>query len=294
MSNLIKSGFIAFSKDNAKVINSNEHRVIRDVRIDASADAQEATTMEEALAEALIRDVGLDGGDDMLLTMDSDEFAAASEEGEQLLQQKSSDMLDAAKREAEEIVSSAHDEAEVLRAAAYDEAEQLRASAQEEGFQQGYDAGQEKALSEFQEKERMLEERKEEIENYLVEHEKQIMQTTEHKMVELLCAFIPRLTGVVIDDNKEVLLHLINNAMRDLEDSKHFVIKVSSADYEDIVARKDMIYGFQNPSVQIEIFEDAKLNEKQCLIDTDNGMVNVSLDTQMKNLINAMQLLVKE
>ena len=82
--------------------------------------------------------------------------------------------------------------------------------------------------------------------------------------------------------------------MQDLDNSKHFVIKVSSNDYEELLERKDEIYGALNPAIEMEIFEDAKLTAMQCLIETDNGIVDVSLDVQLDNLITALKLMVKE
>ena len=87
---------------------------------------------------------------------------------------------------------------------------------------------------------------------------------------------------------------MINVAMHDLDNSKHFVVKVSGDDYEDIAERKEEIYGALNPNIDIEIFEDAKLLPMQCLIETDNGIVDISLDVQLDNLKKALKLMVQE
>lgn len=110
------------------------------------------------------------------------------------------------------------------------------------------------------------------------EGEEILIKTTEHKMVDLLCQLIPTITGVVIENQKDVLLYMINVAMRDLDNSRHFVIKVSSDDYDKVSARKEEIYGAMNPNIDLEVFEDAKLLPMQCLIETDNGIVDISLD----------------
>ena len=82
--------------------------------------------------------------------------------------------------------------------------------------------------------------------------------------------------------------------MHDLDNSKHFVIKVSEADYEELLERKAEIYGALNPAIHMEIFEDAKLSAMQCLIETDNGIVDISLDVQLDNLITALKLMIVE
>lgn len=295
MSNLIKSGFIAFSQDNTLVIDANENKIIKNLD-DAIASARKQDSVEEALAEAMILDAQLSGEDfdDDVLTMDTANIPGVSEASSEELRQMADEVLVSAKSEAETIISHAHDEAEKLRAEAYDEIEVLKEQAIEEGHQQGYTEGLQSAEEEIAEKKAELEQLRHKMEIKLQETEEELVQLTEKQMVDLLCQLIPHLTGVVIEDQRDVLLYIINSAMRDLDNSKHFVIKVSGDDYETVSERKDEIYGALNPNIQLEVFEDAKLEARQCLIETDNGIVDISLDVQMDNLIKALRLMIKE
>ena len=285
MSNLIKSGFVAFSQDNKLVIDANENKIIK--AIDTVADevtAGKEDSVEEALAEAFIRDAeleGMDFGEDVL-TMDTSELPDLSGSG-QGLNQLAEKVVKSAKSEAESIVNKAHDEAE-----------RIKQQAREEGYHAGFDEGMQDARKEIQEKSDALESHLQEAKLQLQQKEAELIKDTEHKMVDLLCQFIPSITGVVIENKRDVLLYMINTAMQDLDNSKHFVIKVAMDDYEDVAARKDDIYGALNPNVELEIFEDAKLAPMQCLIETDNGIVDISLDVQLENLITALKLMVKE
>ena len=45
---------------------------------------------------------------------------------------------------------------------------------------------------------------------------------------------------------------------------------------------------------ELEVFEDAKLEKYQCLIETDNGIVDISLDAQFANLTKALRLMIKD
>ena len=285
MSNLIKSGFVAFSQDNKLVIDANENKIIK--AIDTVADevtAGKEDSVEEALAEAFIRDAeleGMDFGEDVL-TMDTSELPDLSGSG-QGLNQLAEKVVKSAKSEAESIVNKAHDEAE-----------RIKQQAREEGYHAGFEEGMQDARKEIQEKSDALESHLQEAKLQLQRKEAELIKDTEHKMVDLLCQFIPSITGVVIENQRDVLLYMINTAMQDLDNSKHFVIKVAMDDYEDVAARKDDIYGALNPNVELEIFEDAKLAPMQCLIETDNGIVDISLDVQLENLITALKLMVKE
>lgn len=295
LSNLIKSGFVAFANDNKLVIDANQHRIIQALDTAIEEVTENEDSVEEALAEALVRDAEIEGmefGED-LLTMDTSELPNLPDSADKL-KRMADDIVKSAKSEAEIIVNQAHDEVEHMRAAAYDEAKEIRQTAHEDGYAAGYREGTETATKEFEEKLAELENRRRELEQEYYEKEEILISDTERKMVDLLCQLIPSVTGVVIDNQRDVLLYMINTAMQDLDNSRHFVIKVSTGDYEEIAERKEDIYGALNPNIELEIFEDAQLAAMQCLIETDNGIVDLSLDVQLDNLITALKLMIKE
>lgn len=300
MSNLIKSGFVAFSQDNALVINANENKIIKgiDNAIEEAAIAKEGS-VEEAIANAMVEDADIEGFDDdsdvgTKLILDRDTVPEIDETITAVSREKADSIIQAANKEAEEIINSAHDEAEKLRASAFDEAESIKQQAKEEGYENGYNEGSNAALQEFEEKNKELDDRLNNLQEEYNKKETQLIKDTEKNMVAWLSQMIPRITGVAVDGIENVLLYMINSSMRELDDSTHFVIKVSSEDYEEISQNKDAIYGALNPSIEMEIFEDSKLDKLQCIIETDNGIVDISLDTQLNNLIKALRLMVKE
>lgn len=291
LSNLIKSGFVAFAKDAALVVDANRNRIIQ--AIDSSAEHAAAEESEDAvLAEALIRDAELDMDGDVL-TLDAGSLGQASDAGKES-GETSDELLRNAKEEAEQILAQAHEEAEQMRASAYDEADAIRREAKDAGFQEGYQEGTTQADAEYQKRKAELEVQEQNNRAYIETESQRLQEEVEHKMVDLLCELIPSVTGVVIEDQRDVLVYMINAAMQDLDNSRHFVIRVSPVDYEAVYERREDIYGAGNPNIEIEIFEDARLHDKQCLIDTDNGIVNISLDVQLENLMKAMRLIVKE
>lgn len=293
LSNLIKSGFIAFSKDNKLVIDANQNKIIQ--AIDSSNETKESESMEEALAEAMIRDAELEGVDfgDDILTLDTSELPNLGDMNSDL-NQVTSEVLSSAKQEAEDIINGAHDEAEQLRANAYDEAEQIRKTAHDEGYEAGYQEGIANAEKELSVQQEELEQQRLSLQQEFETFHANLVQETEQKMVEILCSLIQSVTGVVIEEQKDVLLYMINNAMQDQDNSKHFVVKLSPFDYPSVNERRTEIYGAFNPNIDIELFEDAKLSRYQCLIETDNGMIDLSLDVQLHNLITALKLMIKD
>lgn len=293
LSNLIKSGFVAFSQNDKLIIDANQNKIIQ--AIDSSIQAKEDDSIEEAVAEAMIRDAELEGTDfsNDILTMDTDQLSDG-DDNHVNVNQVASQILNSAKQEAEEIISNAHNEIEQLRASAYDEAEVIRSNAHEEGYHAGYEEAMSAANKEIDLQKEELEQQRKSMQEQFETFHHELIQETEHKMVEILCKMIPSVTGVVIEEQTDVLLYIINRAMEEQDAGRHFVIKLSSADYPVVVQKREDIYGASNPNIDIELVEDAKLSQYQCLIETDYGMIDLSLDVQLSNLITALKLMIKD
>ena len=192
-------------------------------------------------------------------------------------------VLNESMEEAKEIVAKAHEEAQQVKQTAFEDAKQ-------EGYQNGY----QQAMEEVEQIKRNLVEEYEGKNQELQEGYLRQLDQIEPKFAEIIEDLLFKITGVTLEKEHNVILHMINNAMRDIENSHHFLIMVSEEDYPYLEEQKASIYGQGNPSIQIELFADAKLRKNQCIIETDGGLVEVSLDTQLEQLAKAIKLLAIE
>ena len=97
--------------------------------------------------------------------------------------------------------------------------------------------------------------------------------------------------GVVTEDNHDIILHLINDVMHNADASRDFVIKVSPDDYSFLINNQGKIYCAMSREVNIDIVEDVTLERNQCMIETNTGIFNCSLDIELNKLINNIKLL---
>lgn len=200
-----------------------------------------------------------------------------------------SDIEDA--HEAALIVEEAYQEAEQIRNDAQALAEDMKAQGFAQGKEDGYQQGIKDAADEIARQKAELEEQLNARQQELMQEFEDNLAALEPKFVDVLCKLLERLTGVVVTGHKDIMLYLINNAMRDMENSHSFVVSVSEQDFEYVNKNKENIYGYLNPSVSIELFQDAKLQKNQCRIETESGLVDLSLDVQMSQLIKSLMLL---
>ena len=204
-----------------------------------------------------------------------------------------------AQDEAKEILEQARAEAETIRAEAQAEANQIRLETQkqaeiekqivlDQAKQQGYDEGMaraqahEKAMEqEYLEKARSLE----------GEYQQQI-DVLEPAFVDTITGIYEHVFHVELSSYREILTALISDALHKLEGSRNFMIHVSKEDYPYVsLQKKQMLAGTVWENVNVDVVEDGALGKNACMIETENGIFDCGLDTQLSEIRKKLALL---
>ena len=202
-------------------------------------------------------------------------------------EQQAAASLENANAEAERIIEEARLQAEQIIADANKNAD----AAFEDAKQNGYYEGNEKAQEEMNIKQAQLEAEFDNKRKELEQEYNNLKESIEPELVEVITDVFRKVTGVVAEDNQEIILHLINDVMHNADGSRDYVIKVSPDDYKFLVNNQGKIYCAMSREVNIDIVEDATLERNQCMIETNTGIFNCSLDIELNNLIKNIKLL---
>lgn len=288
---LYKSGYIAFQVEDTKVIDSNalfEKRLkeLQEIPKEApkefivhEAAHEMANDLEAAsVARLLGEDVELENGDF------SPGVAARQVPVETYTGPGPEELIENAKREAEEILQGARAEAEGLKY-----------QAKEEGYQEGQQAGYEAAMEQAQ-----LEISRREQE--LSEKESMLERTYQEKIKELEPEFVDILTGIYehifkvnLKQEKGMIVHLLEVSMGRMGTGRDFIVHVSKDDYEAVSAKKEEIRQFvTGRDATLEVIEDMTLAQSECMIETEGGIFDCSLGVQLGELKKQLQLLSYE
>lgn len=170
-------------------------------------------------------------------------------------------------------------------------ADTMYEDAKNRGYSDGYDEGIAAGKAEYEEKQVALELEINKAREDLELAREQMIADLEPKFVDVACELMKKLTSISLEEDKNILVYLMNNAVKEIEGSKKFTFRVSDADYEYVEEHKSDIYGYKNPNIEFEFFSDSKLVKGKCVIETDNGIIDCSLDVQLDNIIRAMKLL---
>lgn len=276
MSNLYKS-FSVVSKDK-RVIDYNQ--VIQDkiehIRQEASSKRVDPDGFVNGL-DAQVVETLVENDSFSALTADNVEYAGSgSEEQLEIAKETAAGIVADARKEAQRILDEAGRQAEIMKQEAIESGmEQAKTAAQAE-----IDELQESLNNQFLMKSNQLENEYQEK-----------MSRMEPELVETITTLFEKVVHVISEDNAQIIIDLINNAMHNMDMGSSFLIRVSPEDYPFVVNHQGKIYCAMSKDIQIDIFEDASLAKNQCKVESEFGVYDCSLDIQMSNLIKDIKLM---
>ena len=278
-SNLYKAGFIHLGED-ARVIDMNE---ILEQRLKEEAQRRSRQPEHELVAAQDGFTEGLNAEKvDVLLDPDAEAASmqnASIQEQEQLNQE-----IEAARNELANLQTQIEQEKEQAQF----EIEQMKAKAFEEANEQGYQEGYQKGLDSVQELQKQCEDERLQQEQ---EYQKKL-EEMEPLMVDTLCDVYSHIFKVEAKEHKELVLKLLQDTLLKVDSTGSIIIHVAKEDYAYVQEQKAALLeeaGMQ--SGLVEIVSDATLARAQCMIETEGGVYDCSLDTELAELKRRLMLL---
>ncbi len=199
--------------------------------------------------------------------------------------------LEEIEAQAQAIIEEAKEEAERILEEARSQGMTMRADAVEEGKKQGYDEGYRKGMAEADGLKQELDERRRALE---AEYD-EMLENLEPRFIETITDVYSHIFGVDLMDNRDILVHLIDSTLRKVESSRTFIVHVSADDYPHVNMQKQtLMEGAVAGRGLIEIIEDIALSKGDCLIETDGGIFDCGVGTQLEELTKKLQVLSYE
>ncbi len=213
------------------------------------------------------------------------------EESESIDKAVNEELLNEAMDMAKELREDAVEKANKILEDARLEAEEIKENAYKTAYEKGLQDGSMEAMKRTdaymenlqREQEILIKKNQETVEASLAD--------AQDKLINLSCAFIEKLTGILVDEYRPVMLHMINNTLNDGDIGKRLTIKVGEDNYSYLIDNFDRLSSAANPSISLELYSDSKLNRRQCIIESENGIIDLSMDIQVRKLITAIKML---
>jgi len=197
------------------------------------------------------------------------------------------EILEEAREEARRIIEDANAQADEILSAAQVNADAMKNLARQDGEKEGYNEGTQRAALELQDSQRRMQEEVDRIQNDYMERQLQM----ERELVEMCLPVFEHVFSAELSGRKDVLYHLLDHCIMKIERTGQMQIKVSDANAEFIKSKKDEIQGKVGAEVGLDIISDPLLNDSQCIVETDGGIFDCSIDTELDNLIREIRAL---
>ncbi|MGR3763859.1 flagellar assembly protein FliH [Rossellomorea sp. NS-SX7] len=201
-------------------------------------------------------------------------------------------------REIDKLISEAQGKAEKMMEEAFEEQMRIHDQIQQEkdiwvkereqyiqeaynvGFQQGEEEGMKKGYQEYtqrlKEADTIIETNKQQYYAYLENAEKVI--------VSLAIASAEKIIGQKIDDDPETFISIIKRGLKEVRELPEVQIHCHPSKYALLMENKDEIEVVFPANVQCFIYANEELNPQESYIETNQGRIIVSIDSQLKEL----------
>ena len=252
MSNILKQYRVAGEDKNVRVINSNS--MIKQIFADSisrpadsytgiSSDAQSSLEKTKSLSPDTQESCFNDGINAAVVTE-----IDVSAEKERLLEEaklEADSILDKAKAEAARLLDEAKQRAQILYA---------------DNKSKGYEDGLAECQREFDEKEISLRQELSDKESALKSKYDAYSKELESDLIDAIIQVFNKVFKIQFDDKKDILFHLVENTMSNIEVGKEFRIHVAYSNYKFMMSHLDEIQERIGNDIDIEVVNDANLD----------------------------------
>lgn len=209
------------------------------------------------------------------------------EEAEAAAEPPETEMPPQSSEQAEALLAAAKEQAEEILAEAAEQAEQLRANASEQGYQEGLENGRAAAEQEAANRMHELEELKSSMET----EREDTLRELEPQLLDVILQVFNRVFHIQFDDKKEILEYLVTNTIMNVEGSREFRIKTSEDNFPYISSHLGEIRSQVGQEYNLEVIADSSIGENKCVIETDSGFFDCSIDVHLENLTKDLKSL---
>ena len=288
--NLYKSYWVEVTDDEARVIDNNDIIEQRIEELEELRQHRLNTPLgfggHEEVAEQEGEPEFVDGlGGEQIDALLADNADGGIIKGEAVEQEPDPAEIEA---QVQAMLDDAQTQIDEMQAEARQEIEEERRRTMEDANKHGYDEGYKRGYAEADEMKRELAAEKQRLYD---EYDRMIDQL-EPKFIDTITEIYSHIFGIELSDKRDILVHLIDTTLRQVESSKTFLVHVSKEDFPFVnMHKQELVEGATAGKGTVEIIEDIALSQGACLIETDGGIFDCGMDTQLQELTNRLRVL---
>ncbi|WP_400247223.1 flagellar assembly protein FliH [Niallia sp. JL1B1071] len=213
-----------------------------------------------------------------------DAFDSDCEQSREVTQTEYNNIIDTARKEAEEIKRLALAEAEQISVQLSEERQNweiekahLIEDAKKNGFQAGFETGQNAGYNEAY---GFIQQAKDTVIASKADYDK-YLQSAEGTILELAIEVAGKIMNNKINEDEQNFIHLVQQALKEVRKQREIQLHVNPIHYEMVVAEKEELLQLFPIKPSLFIFPDELIEGNGCIIETASGRLDASVDTQL-------------
>ncbi|MEI8300867.1 MAG: FliH/SctL family protein [Chlamydiota bacterium] len=173
-----------------------------------------------------------------------------------------------------QLLQEAHQDIQKLHEDTEQECAKLKIQAEEEGFQEGLVKWNTQLI-------------------YLDQKVKEMQHEMQKLILPIALKASKKIVGAQLDLNPDTIVEIVQQALKPVRQSHEIKIFVSKEDKEQLETNKEKLKALFDQLRILVIEEKDDLTKGSCIIETETGIINASLDNQWKALEAAFETFLK-
>jgi len=218
----------------------------------------------------------------------------ARDEAEEIKKEAERAAFDEVKRknnQAQKIRQEAEDEAKRIVEEAKNKAEELEAEIQakvdkveKEAFGKGHAEGREEGFQEGRQEVERLVDTLQKIISAAIDKRNEIIQESETQVINLVLLISKKVIKVISENQRNVVINNVVQALRKLKSRGDVVIRVNLADVELTSEHINDFMKMVENVKSITVLEDSSVDRGGCFIETDFGQIDARISSQLHEI----------
>jgi flagellar assembly protein FliH len=196
--------------------------------------------------------------------------------------------IDEASQEAEMILEKARQEAKMLTQQvenAQDEWEKTeKPKLIQLAFDEGHKEGTKQGLQQgYDEAAEMLALAQQTIKLAKEDYHKHL-EASEGTILDLAIAVSGKIIGMKLKDSEETFMTIVKRAIKEARHFKDVQLHIHPVHYGNLIAQKEELKAIFPKEIEFYIYPDPDLTEGSCVIESENGRIDASVDSQLEEI----------
>ncbi|MEI5906172.1 flagellar assembly protein FliH [Bacillus spongiae] len=163
--------------------------------------------------------------------------------------------------------------------------------ARKEGYDEGFRQGKEESISEYQ---NLIVEGKQVVESSKVEFRRHI-ESAEKLILKTAIKCAERILGKKLKEDPKTFVSIVKRGLKEAVELKEVQIHVHPSNHDLLTEYDEEIRRIIAPNAHYYLYPNEDISETECIIESNQGRIIVSLDSQLQQLqIKLMELLEGE